>query len=167
MKLHFSTEWLQRTIAADPEWDIEAGAPLTDFNQLLPHEAADLATIEGPKVVRLRMALGTLVRQLRLKHQMTIAELATRANVSEEELRCVEHDPHYTAKPRFLFQVSNFFDVPLNKLAQISGATHAVERGLFNNAVKYAAKSDDLSVLSAEEAQTLDAFVAYLNQQRG
>jgi transcriptional regulator with XRE-family HTH domain len=160
MKLLISKEWLQRKIAADRDIDIEAGPPLWTEG-LQP----DVAVIGEQKAVQLRVALGVLVRQLRLRDRLSIAELAQRAEISEDELRRVEHDPHYTARPRLIFQLSHYFKVSLANLSQMAGATHAVNRSLYNQAVRYAARSDDVSALTEEERRDLDAFVAMLNER--
>jgi transcriptional regulator with XRE-family HTH domain len=159
MKLLFSKDWLRRTIAADPDIDIEAGRPLVG-DEL----QSDVAVIGERNVVQLRVALGVLVRQLRLREQLSVAALAERARVPEDELRRVEHDPHYTARPRLIYQLSQYFNVSLTKLS-MSGATHAVNRSLYNQAVRYAAHSDDVSALTEEERRDLDAFVSLLNDR--
>lgn len=159
MKLHFSREWLRNRISSDPDVEVEARSAL----RAAP---ADADSVMGERnVVQLRLALGVLVRQLRLRERLSVAELAQQANISEDELRCVEHDPHYTAKPYLLFQLSTFFKVPLEKLSQLAGATHAVDRSLYNDAVRYAARSDDLVSLTDEERRGLDAFVALLQSR--
>src|ERR1700674_3668962 len=98
MKLLFTNEWLQQRIAADPDADPEAGPSITGTS-----EGAHVATIGEEKAVRLRIALGVLVRQLRMKEGLTLALLAERAEILEDQLRQVEHDPHYTASPRLIF----------------------------------------------------------------
>lgn len=160
MKLVFSKDWLRRGIAADPDVDIEAGE-----SPAMEEPRPDVAVIGERNAVQLRVALGVLVRQLRLREQLSIAELALRAAVSEDELRCVEHDPHYTARPRLIYQLSHYFHVSLTNLSQIAGATHAVDRSLYNQAVRYAARSDDMSALTDEERRDLDAFIAMLNER--
>lgn len=160
MKLLISKDWLRRKIASDPDIDIEAGRPLSAESP-----EPDVAVIGEQKVVQLRVALGVLVRQLRLRDGLAIAELAQRAQVSEDELRSVEHDPHYTARPRLIFQLSNYFNVSLANLSQMAGTTHAVNRTLYNTAVRYAANSDDMSALTEDERRDLDAFVAMLNER--
>jgi hypothetical protein len=94
---------------------------------------------------------------------LSVAQLAERADVPEDELRQVEHDPHYTARPRLIHQLSAYFSVPLVTLSQMAGATHDIDRFLYNEVVKYAANSDDVGTLSSEERAVLDAFVAMLN----
>ena len=159
MKLLFTNEWLQQRIASDPDTDPEAGPSITGTAE------PNVATIGEEKAVRLRIALGVLVRQLRMKEGLTLAQLAERAQVLEDQLRQVEHDPHYTASPRLIFQLSSYFNVSLVMLSQLSGATHTVERSVYNAALKYAACSDDVSTLTAEERETLDVFVALLNER--
>lgn len=167
MKLLFSNEWLRRKFDTDPDDDPEAGPSLSDepeniFGEL---EGENVVALGERNVVQMRVALGVLVRQLRLRDGLTVAELAERAQVSEEELRQVEHDPHYTARPRLIFQLSKYFDVALASLSQMSGTTYAVERKLYNDAIQYAAWSDDMSVLTQEQREALDAFVAMLNER--
>lgn len=160
MRLHFSREWLRNKISTDPEVEVEACSAL----RVLPTDSSEVVMGER-NVVQLRLALGVLVRQLRLRDQLSVAELARKAQVSEGELRSIEHDPHYTAKPYLLFQLSEFFDVPLTKLSQMAGATRSVNRVLYNDAVRYAARSDDLDSLSEEELRDLNAFVALLQRR--
>jgi HTH-type transcriptional regulator, competence development regulator len=163
MKLLFTNDWLRRKFASDPDEEPTAGGP-SDRN-VASAPAENVAVVGERNVVQLRIALGVLVRQLRLKEGLSIADLSTRAEISEEELRQVEHNPSYTARPRLIFQLSEYFNVPLAKLSQMSGSTHAVNRELYNTAVKYAAHADDMSTLTEEERRALDAFVAILAER--
>ena len=165
MKLLFSNEWAQRTIAADSDVDVSAGMALEDLLEHMDQEVQRLdvkAVLPERNVVQLRVALGTVVRGLRVKHHLSIEELAHKADISEEELRKVEHNPHYTAHPRLISNLSAYFDVALS---QLSGATTVIDRTLYNDAVKYAARADDLSTVTSEEREALDAFVALLNER--
>ncbi len=163
MKLLFSVDWLRSKIASDPDVETEAGRPLVGFDQVKSMESGIVAVIPQRNVIQMRIALGTLVRQLRQRDRLTLQEVAARAEVSEEELRQVETNPSYTARPRLIFQLSKFFGVSLNNLSQMSGATHAVDRRLYNDAVQYAAHSDDVAPLSELQLEILNGFVAVLN----
>lgn len=160
MKLHFSHDWLRSKISSDPDVEIEAWSAL----RASPSDEPEVVMGER-NVTQLRLALGVLVRQLRLREHLSVVELARKAQISEDELRSVEHDPHYTAKPYLLYQLSELFNVPLTKLSQMAGATHVVNRSLYNDAVRYAARSDDLDSLTSEELRDLDAFVALLQSR--
>jgi len=166
MKLHFTNEWLRRTTAADPDVDIEAGPAIDgDGGHLWLAHADNTPPAESRTRVQLRIGLGVLVRKLRTRDGLSIAELARRANVAEDELRQVEHDPHYTARPRLIHQLSEYFSVSLVALSKMAGATHEIDRVLYNEVVKYAAHSDDVGTLSNEQREVLDAFVATLNSR--
>ncbi len=164
MKLLFTIDGLRRKIAADPEDEPMAGGP--EGRSVDSTLAAENAAIIGEsKVVQLRIGLGVLVRQLRLRDGLSIAQLSERAQVAEDDLRQVEHNPHYTARARLIHQLSEYFGVSLTMLSQMSGTTHSVDRALYNDVVKYAAHSDDVSALTSEERETLHAFVAMLNER--
>lgn len=162
MKLLFTNEGLRRKIAADPDDEPTAGGLSLAAQGA---EVESVAVMGARNVVQMRIALGTFVRQLRLKEGLSITQLSERAQISEDELRQVEHNPNYTARPRLIFQLSEHFKVPLTKLSQMSGNTHAVSRVLYNEAVKYAARSDDVSTLTNHERQALDAFITILNER--
>ncbi len=164
MKLLFSTEWLEQKIKSDPDIETDAGRPL-ERSIVADDLARGKSSIVAPRTaVQLRIALGTLVRQLRMRDGLTLPEVAMQADVSEDELRQVETNPSYTARPRLLHNLSKFFGVSLNNLSQMSGATIAVDRRLYNTAVKFAAHSDDVSSLSREQLEVLEAFVGALNE---
>lgn len=172
MKLRITDEWLQRHIATDPDEELEAGDPFGKLRAFQPAEeprlmAANAAVPTERNVLQLRTALGTLVNHLRRAARLTVAELAARAQVAEDDVRQVEHDPHFTAPPRLLSQLSKFFNVSLSDLSQLSGTTTVIDRVFYNNAVQYAAKSDDLTSLTAEEQAALDAYIALLNERSG
>lgn len=168
MKLLFSNEWMRNRIATDPDDEPEAGVPpiatAVDASSDTPRPA-HLAVLSERNAVQMRNVLGMLIRQLRSRRGLSVSELAERAQVSEDELRRVEHDPHYTASPRLIFRLSEYFSVSLTTLSQVAGTTHEVDRVLFNEAVKYAAHSDEAAILSSEEQAILDLFVSLVNER--
>jgi transcriptional regulator with XRE-family HTH domain len=168
MESKYTNDWLRRKIASDPDEDPEAGPSVLPVISAVRRASArpESLAVAGERTgVPMRIALGVLVRQLRSDAGLTIAELAVRADISEEELRRVEHDPHYTARARLIHQLSAYFSVSLAMLSQMAGATHEVDRVLFNESVRFAAHSDDVSPLSAEDRATLHAFVALMNER--
>ena len=172
MKTLFPQEWLRQKIESDPDVEVEAGPTLNDWVLLVDSgeesmQDANLATIRERHVVPLRMSLGLLVRQLRLRDGLTVEALATKARVSEEELKQVEHNPNYTARPRLIHNLSEYFDIRLEDLSQMAGATHKIDRQLYNTAVKYAAKSDEAAVLTQKQREILAEFVSLLNERHG
>ena len=172
MKTLFPQEWLRRKIESDPDVDVEAGPTLSDWALLAnlgeeSMENSNLATIRERHVVPLRMSLGLLVHQLRLRDGLTVKALAINAGVSEEELDQVEHNPNYTARPRLIHKLSEYFDVRLEYLSQLAGATHKIDRNLYNTAMQYAAKSDEAATLTQYQRDILAQFVSVLNERHG
>jgi transcriptional regulator with XRE-family HTH domain len=167
MKLLFSNEWMRNRIATDPEDEPEAGVPPTETVEgfSVATRPAHLAVLSERNSVQMRNVLGMLIRQLRSNRGLSVSALAERADVSEDELRQVERDPHYTASPRLLFKLSDYFDVSLVTLSQVAGATHEVDRVLFNGAVKFAAHSDEAVTLTREEQDLLARFVSLVNER--
>lgn len=162
MKLHFTNDWLEKKILSDPDTEPTAGGADEAAPELANAEPEKVVALGSRTAVQMRSGLAVLVRKLRQRDGLSISALAQRADVSEDELRQVEHDPHYTARPRLISQLSKYFGVPLEKLAQMAGATQLIERHLFNEVVRFAAHSDDVSVLSDEERTALNAFVDLL-----
>ena len=168
MESRYTNDWLRRKIASDPDEDPEAGPcviPVSSGAWRAIAHPDSFAVASDRTGVPMRIALGVLVRQLRSSAGLSVAELAERADVSEEELRRVEHDPHYTARARLIHQLSAYFSVSLAMLSQMAGATHEVDRVLFNESVRFAAHSDDVSRLTPEDRAALHAFVSLLNER--
>lgn len=166
MKLHFSNEWMRKKISNSHGDDAEVDSGFDLGNQgceeLLTAESAPA----NDRVVRqLRVALGVFVSQLRRQKGLSIADLAAQADIDEEELRNVERDPNFTASSYLIFQLSEFFGVPIVNLSQMAGQTHAVDRAFYNEAVRYAAHSEDLSTMTREEGAALDVFVSMLRDK--
>ena len=170
MKLSLSKSWLRRKIISDPDVEVEAGPELNKWARTggfrgTPPQERSLATIKERQVVPLRMSLSLLVRQLRLRDGLTVKALARKANVSEEEINQVEHNPNYTARPRLIYNLSEHFKVRLEDLSQLAGTTRKVERKLYNRAIQYAAMSDEAAALTEEQREILDGFVSMLNER--
>jgi transcriptional regulator with XRE-family HTH domain len=167
MKLLFSNEWLRNRIATAPDDDPEAGVPIASGSGAasISTRPDNVAVLGERNVKQMRMALGILVRQLRFRDGLSLSELALRAQISEDELRLVERDPHYTARPYLIFRLSEYFSVSLSTLSQVAGATHEVDRELYNETIKYAAHSDDPGTLTREQQDALDMFVSLVNER--
>ena len=163
MKLLFSNEWLRRKITGDRDVETEAGRSLTS-PPIEEIESGKEAIMPARNVTQMRIALGTFVHQLRQREGLTLQELATRADVSENELRQVETNSSYTAGPRLIHKLSRYFGMPMNNLYQMSGRTYAVERRLYNEAMRWAAHSDDVTPLTNDQLEALNGFVAVLTQ---
>jgi transcriptional regulator with XRE-family HTH domain len=167
MEMLISPDWLRRKVESDPDVDTDAGPSIKLLESIGMFLPADLipAEAEKDKTVRVVEAFGVLVRQLRRQKQWTIEELAKRARVDAEDLRHIERDPHYRPRPRVVHQLSAVYGVPERPLMKLSGATITRDHDFEEKAMRFAAKSDDMSKLSQEEQQALNDYVKYLIEQ--
>jgi transcriptional regulator with XRE-family HTH domain len=170
MKLLVSRQWLRDRIATDPDIETDSGAALAvleDFGVIVPPLPQQTVGTIAPDqtVTQLRIALGTLMRQLRIKQRLSVAELARQASVDEDEIHGIERDPHFAPRPRTLHNLAQYHKLPIRQVIMMSGATRTVDRSFFNEAVRFAASSDDVSQLSSEELQGLYAFVKFLSDR--
>jgi DNA-binding XRE family transcriptional regulator len=164
MKLHFTADSIRRQIENGPDVELEAGWPITGPYPVTDIDHRKVAVMPERNRVQMRIALGTLVHQLRQRDGLTLPELARQAEVSEVDLRQIETNPTYTASAYIIHQLSKLFGVSLKDLYQMTGSTDVAEKQLYNEAVRYAAH-DDVVPLTDAQTQLLNSFVATLNDR--
>ena len=120
-------------------------------------------TCDATGVEDLHRGLGTLLQMLRRREQLSIDELAQSANVSEVELRQIETDPSFDPNPRTIFQLEQYFKLDERSLVILSGAVH-VENRIREEAVRFAANSENIHGLTKEERKLLNQFVKFLKK---
>lgn len=164
MEMLISQDWLRRKVESDPDMDSDAGPfinVLESIGMFLPPDIAP-AEPQSPRVVE---AFGVLVRQFRRQKQWTVEELARRARVDAEDLRLIERQPQVRPRPRIVHQLSAVMGVPERALLKLSGAAVTRDQHFEEEALRFAAKSDDMSKLSREEQRALNDYVKYLIDQ--
>jgi transcriptional regulator with XRE-family HTH domain len=103
---------------------------------------------------------------MRRDHGLTIEKLADDVAVDIGELVAIEEDARYKPEARTVFLLANFFKVPRSGLMQLAGLTVAHNDRLADAAARFAACSDPLVLLTADERNALNAFVAVLSEQK-
>jgi transcriptional regulator with XRE-family HTH domain len=164
MEMLISQDWLRRKVESDPDMGTDAGPfinVLESIGMFLPPDLVS-AEVQSPRVVE---AFGVLVRQFRRHKQWTVEELARRARVDAEDLRQIERHPNVRPRPRIVHQLSEVMGVPERALLKLSGATVTRDQSFEEEAMRFAAKSDDMSKLSREEQRVLNDYVKYLIKQ--
>lgn len=111
----------------------------------------------------LHRGLGALVQMLRRRDRLSVDELARKARVDAAELRRIELDPMFDPNPRTIFQLERHFKLPERSLVVLSGAVQ-VDEDVREEAVRFAASSDDISGLSKEQRKLLNHFVKFLRE---
>ena len=121
------------------------------------------ATTDVAGVEDLHRGLGALLQMLRRREHLSIDELAQKARVDAAELRRIELDPAFDPNPRTIFQLERHFNLRERSLVVLSGAVH-VDAGVREEAVRFAANSEDISGLTKEERKLLNHFVKFLRE---
>jgi HTH-type transcriptional regulator, competence development regulator len=162
MKIEFTKEWCLRMA------DLEAQASAVDAGIGVP--AADLEKVnhvEASTVTDLdpNIAFGRFVRLMRRNKKLSLEKLAEDAQVEVTELVEIEEDARHRPDPRTVFQLAHHFGLPTSKLMQLAGLRQPKDNRLFEEAVRFAARSDPVESLSKEERAALEAFVSVLSEK--
>lgn len=167
MKMLISSAWLQKKIETEPDVDVGIGAQVesaetTDSQQTYQKTSDRLS--EDLFELKLKNAYSLLIKNLRRAQKLSIEQLASRAEIDENELISIENDPTYATKPRTVHQLSEFFNVDKRRLAILAGSIKAYDESFNAQALNFAAKSNGVSVLNKDEQEILNEFVKYLNK---
>ncbi|UVS94929.1 MULTISPECIES: helix-turn-helix domain-containing protein [Burkholderia] len=151
-----SLDWYRRKIFAIEDHDYMIGPPLLQENSVEPE-------VSDPP---LSLAFGSLLRLERRGRELSVAALAQQLDVDEDEIRSIEHDPRYKARPRTIQQIASFFKLPAKEVMKLAGAASANDESFVEHAMRFAAHSDDMGALTAEEKHLLQSFVAFLRDNK-
>ncbi len=111
----------------------------------------------------LHKGLGVLIQMLRRRERLSADQLASEARIDVAELRRIEIDPTFDPNPRTIFQLERYFKLPPRILVVLSGAVRVSEQ-VREEAVRFAASSQNMSELSREEQKLLNRFVRFLQE---
>jgi transcriptional regulator with XRE-family HTH domain len=161
MKIEISKDWCLRM--AQRESDAEIGAGRLAIDPVFDGERipADVAEEEGPNV-----AFGRFVNLMRRQQGMSLEQLAVDADVNMADLVEAESDPYHRPELRTACQLANYFKVPEAGLMQVAGLAAPKDARLFDEGVRFAARSESTAELTPEEGAALEAFVAVLSGQK-
>ena len=108
------------------------------------------------------MAFSALVRLERRNKGLTVAKLAEILDVEVDEIRSIEHNVTYHARPRTILNFARYFKLPKKEVMRLAGAAVSNDEGFCEKAMRFAARSDDIGALSREEQQLLSQFIEFL-----
>lgn len=160
MKLEIEKEWCIRMAQIEGDAEIGAGRLAVDpvfDGDVIPGTAGDE---EGSNV-----AFGRFVRLMRRQRGLTLERLADDADVDMVDLVEIESNPHHKPELRTAYQLANYFKVPRSGFLQVAGLIAQKDTRLFDEAVRFAARSEPTAALTSEESAALEAFVAVLSEQ--
>lgn len=145
-----SADWYRRKVFSMEDKDFLVG-PIFDPAELAESVKSTVS-----------LAFGSLLRLERRNRKLTVSQLAEKLNVDEEEIRGIEHDPRYRARPRTISGIAREFGLPLKEVMKLAGAAASNDERFTENAMRFAAHSDDLGALSRDEKELLRSFVQFL-----
>lgn len=161
MKIEITKEWCVQM--ARLESDDEIGVGLLASELEFSGEPAAHRSI--PKGEEPNIAFGRLVRLMRRNHGYSIEKLAEDASIDVVELLDIEEDAHYRPDVRTIYQLANVFGLPRTNLLKIAGLIEAQNDVLYEEAVRFAARSESVAELTVQERAALEAFVAVLSKE--
>ena len=150
-RIHPAPEWYQRKVLSLSDRDDPIGPPAFAAEATVALETA--------------LAFGALVRLERRNAKMTVASLAAALDVEETEIRGIEHDPAYRARPRTIVGIAQHFKLPTKEVMKLAGAAASNDEQFKEQALRFAAHSDDMGGLSDDEKQLLRSFVEFLRER--
>jgi len=157
MTFDISKTWCRNAGAREDGLDFGAGVIAAD--PIFTHEGgAD----ESPEASRL--ALGRFINLMRRNQGLSIEALAEKADIEIGELLSLENNAAHLPDVRTLYQLSEVFGVSQEKLMGLSGLTHANDGDYVEEAVRYAAKSASVEVLSEDEHAILNGLISVLSE---
>ena len=157
MTFDISKTWCRNAGAREDGLDIGAGVIAAD-----PMFAPEGGTDESPEASRL--ALGRFINLMRRDQGLSIEALANKADIEIGELLSLENNAAHLPDVRTLYQLSEVFGVSQEKLMGLSGLTHTNDDDYVEEAVRYAAKSASVEVLSEDEHAILNGLISVLSE---
>jgi transcriptional regulator with XRE-family HTH domain len=157
MNLQFDKTWLRNRITSEPDLDCEIGVPVQEHQEFVEEGVHSLEA----------NVLGAVVVQIRRRDRLTVAQLADRVRVDEDEIISIEQDRHFSPEPRTLHQLSTYMKVPAVSLMKLTPDAANADEEFHDIALKFAASSEDLSALSRVERRRLNEFVKFLAKHKG
>lgn len=126
--------------------------------------SVDMSEVE-PDTPELRYAFQKLLYLSRLRKGWSLEKAAKEVGVETAELHALERSDNYKPSPLVLYQLSEAYGVPQEKLAFLAGAFKTVPDELKKEASRFAAQSDSFDKITAEERKLLDGFIKILKSK--
>lgn len=162
--MKITDSWLRKKSSIAPDVEPEAGLihySRNDVSKYLRETIAQSSSSPEEK------SLGPLLKLLRQRDEVSMAELANQIKVRKEELSNIETDPSYVPKARTIFQIAAHYGFSTTALSIVSGVVQKKDPRLSEAAdhIKFATHSN-ISQLSFLEKKELSKFVKLLSSYK-
>ena len=159
MKFEVPKEWFIRS--AKIEGDSEVGAGHSPFLQ--QREEAIASPVE--LAIEMRLAFGRFVELMRRNLKLSVEQLSAKADVDLAELVSIENGISSVPEPVTVYQLATFFRVPEKRLMQLAGLAQPKDAKFLHEAVRFAARSEPVEKLTADQHEALEHLIAVLNEE--
>jgi transcriptional regulator with XRE-family HTH domain len=112
-----------------------------------------------------RDAFVRLLQLARRAKRLSVEEFAEKAGVNLAELVKIERNAETVPTPRTVYKIAQFLKLPGKKLMALSGLVQLKDSQFNDAAVRFAARSEPVQKLSAQEHKALEEFVKFLNDR--
>ncbi len=158
MKIDMTKDWCiaMAQLEAEAESDIGAGELALDpsFDGI----KADVLVDES------RIAFGRFVSLMRRHRGLSAESLAEDADIDLAEIVSIEDNPHFTPEARTVYQLANYMEISASRLMELSGLMQPKNDALYQEAVRFAARSEPITALTPEEHAALEGFISVLSE---
>jgi len=158
MKINISKVWCEKM--ARRETCAEIGAGLLAIDPVIDNEYVTKTSGDDTRFV-----LQRFIELGRRDMNLSVEQLAERADIAISELISIETDIHHLPEPRTLYQLAQVFSVSQGKLMELSGLTKPKDVNYLEEAVRYAARSESIERLNSEEQAALDGLISVLSKK--
>lgn len=149
----------------DADYDGHSLSMLRRIAAATKQTIAVVSVAEDPAKGAVRDAFRLFVELLRRKHNLTVEELAKRADIERTEIIAMERNSGYRPSPRTLHKLSQFYKIPERRLLVLAGALKEVPQEFRDEASRFAAQSESFATLTGEEKKALDEFMRFLRTE--
>lgn len=167
MKLHFTSDWLCGHIDSDPDIEHDAGFPLRDtvpLMQFVDKESAQIIDKETQSKKPKAAILHVLLHQVRRRDHLSIYQFADLIRVEVTQLENIENDPDFVPRPRTLHKIAEYLNIPTTAVQNLTVDAVNINEAVAEEALRFAASSEDLTALTGTERQGLNSFVKFLSK---
>lgn len=102
---------------------------------------------------------------MRRKNHLTLEKLAEDASIEVTELFEIEEDTRHVPDARTVYQLAQRFQIGTPQMMQLAGLSRPKSHRFTEEAIRFAARSESVEELTAEEQAALDAFVSVLSER--
>lgn len=156
-------KWYQMAAKVESEFSDLSAGPSGLSNHFLKNETS--IDVKDIRQVRKLEGYAILLRKLRVSRSLTIEKLAAKINVDPGELILLESRAGFKASLRTISLLAEFYEIPLKKLLQLSGAAKDLDEETEDAVIRFAADSESFERLSRDEKKSLNHLVKILSDK--